>query len=137
MTEYHDFEASQPMTIEEQNFQRFRHTVEKAVQALGLTDWNIEVRQQLLSLSDHETIARTGMNWTARTARILWNINHIFDADSLEERTPEHYAWHEVMHIALNAFMYTAYLSKDIDSDNVIAEEHALIRRLMKALGVN
>ena len=112
-------------------FERFTYKCREVADELGLQDWHIEIRHEGMPDSDEECRARTWMNWPQRAARIVWNDNNRQRSDSVCDQTPEEYAIHEVLHIAIHPLIQVAIQRGNILAVEVEAEEHALIRRFM------
>lgn len=116
------------------DFQRFHDAAFAAAQRLGLGEWQLEVQRAWLPSQDDDIRARVYMNWIQRTARIVWNENAKHrDDDCRTQTTPEEHALHEVLHILLNTLVMLAE-QRPSGSNEVLAEEHAVINRLMGAL---
>ncbi len=112
-----------------QEYQRFKSAVYFWLDKIGLHDWTVTVGQKGFGRKMHCVYARVSTNWMNRIAHIEWNTS----SASLDEE-PEDIAKHEVLHILLNAALSLAAVHQDISSPAVDAEEHAIIRRLMKLL---
>lgn len=116
-------------------FEVFEPACRAWIDRLGLHDWAVTIeRTWRLTQADEQTRARTYMNWTQRAARVVWNENYRQPTDYVIAQTAEQYALHEVLHIATNTLVQVAVERRDVDAPEVDAEEHALIRRLMRAL---
>lgn len=115
-------------------YQRFTTAVDFWLCKIGLTDWEVLVESRHLG-SKHKTVrACVHLNWQQRHAVVQWNTGYKSDKMIGAETSPEEVAKHEVLHILLNACLNLAALHQSVDAPDVDAEEHAVIKRLMKLL---
>lgn len=117
----------------ETEFDVFKRGVETWVARLGLLEWDVLVEEE--PLDGAETRSTTYMNWTQKTARVVWNSTYRRSPKAAANQGPKEVACHEVLHIALNSLLNVAVSRGSYFADEVDAEEHALIRRLMNVMG--
>ena len=113
----------------DQEYIRFKTAVYFWLDKIGLNDWTVTVESVRLGRKMKLVYARVCMNWQNRVAHVQWNAS----SASLDEE-PEDIAKHEVLHILLNACLNLAAHEGDVNACSVDAEEHGIIRRLMKLL---
>lgn len=112
------------------DFQRFELAVRLWVQRLGLLDWEIHIEEVGFSKAERDVYARVHPQFQQRLALIQWNRRN-----KLVHDTPEHIALHEVLHVLLSSVTQLAAAAGTVDHVAVDAEEHSVIKRLMKLLG--
>lgn len=117
------------MRDRDQEYRRFHGAVYFWLDRIGLKDWEVQVQCVPFGRRYRDTYARVLANWQNRVALIQWNGT----SASLDE-SPEDIAKHEVLHVLLSASLNLAALAGCTDAPAVDAEEHAVIRRLMKLL---
>lgn len=110
-------------------YQRFERAVHRWAEVLGLLDWEIHVEEVAFKKAQAGNIALVHPNWQQRLALVLWNKNN---KDIIG--TPEQIALHEVLHIVLAAHSGLAAAAGTTEHIAVDAEEHAIIKRFMRAL---
>ncbi len=109
-------------------FRRFKREINFWVAELGLFDWEIKVEQVKFAKKDRG-LARVSMNPQQRSALVQWN-----SRGKQDWNTPEELALHEVLHILLNAMVFSAVQTGGNSSAWEDAEEHAVLKRLMRVL---
>lgn len=114
-------------------FERFKKACLVYIDQFGLSDWRVTVHCEPLRLKLKTTRAQAQMNWTQRAARIVWNSTHVRPREYVCDETVESVAMHEVLHVVLNPFVNIAAKSGDANDVAVDAEEHAVIRRVIRA----
>ena len=111
----------------QEEFDEFKRLVDEVITHLGVTGWVIDIQYRLLDNAK----ARTYMDVAARTACICLTTAHNYDYN--EGMTLPEIALHEVLHILLTDFSMVVEKLGDANHDLVIAKEHELIHRLVKA----
>lgn len=120
------------------SYEEFHSATLKWIDAFGLTDWLIDVEFSDLGPESQNTAARTYTNWTQRNARIVLNSTfQIPGHRTCHERNADALALHEVLHVVLTVLGNTAAAAGDYTADRVDSEEHAVIRRVMRAMQID
>lgn len=114
-------------TYIKKDFKEFKKAVIYWLDRFGITEWEIDYKHHQLD----NAAARTTYNNKAKiacfqlTKKIQYDFCHQGDLYKL--------ALHEVIHLLLADFGYAIQETKDYDSDLVIAHEHAVVMRILKA----
>lgn len=118
-----------------EDFDEFQACVRHWIGALGLYDWVVDIRFD--PLDDETTVkARCLTNWTQHSAAIVLNSSWRTGSKSstVAVESMERVALHEVLHLAICELVNLSAQQRDAYCDPVDAAEHALLRRLMRAL---
>ena len=111
------------------DFKTFKQEVERLVGALGLSDWDLSISHEQIG---DNCCAQTHYDDTAKIASIRLTIQ--VEGDYGLEWDPRRLAMHEVLHLLLADFCVTSCKIGDAVDPLVMAQEHAVIHRLMKVL---
>ena len=109
------------------DFKTFKQEVERLAGALGLSEWHLSIFHEQIG---NNCCAQTQYSHTAKSACIRLTIQ--VEGDYGLEWDPKRLAMHEVMHLLLADFCETSCKIGDVLNPLVIAQEHAVIHRLMK-----
>lgn len=112
------------------DFQRFELSVRLWADKLGLHDWEIHVAQVAFPRVRKDCAATAWVNYQQRLAKIEWNSRNTAEVLG----TPESIGMHEVLHVLLAAVTGLAASTGNVQDVAVDAEEHAVIKRLMRLL---
>jgi hypothetical protein len=117
-------------TYTEDDFTKFSERVSYWIDKFGITEYEYEISHEQLD----NVCANTTYNCKSKLAsfRLSKNITYYF----CPQFNIDKLALHEVIHLLLADFGYTICETKDFDSDLAIAQEHQVVMRLIKAIGV-
>jgi len=112
-----------------EEFKQFKGHVKKTMKRLGLTGWDCEIQHKQIG---NGVCARVYFDNVAKSSLIhlTKDVEYAYAFESDVERL----AMHEVLHLLLVDYCWTAATTGDHVSDAVVAKEHELINRLMGVL---
>ena len=113
----------------DEEFDRFAAKVEELIEKLGLHDWHVTVSHEQIG---DRVAAQTQCNHVAKHASI--RLTKQSEGDFGIEWNPERLATHEVLHLLLWDFCETACKLGDVSHPLLVAQEHAVLHRLMRAM---
>lgn len=111
------------------DFERFTAKVQSLVSDMGLTDWNLQITHEQIG---DRVAARTCYDTVSKTASIRLTIN--IEGDFGLVTNVERLAIHEVLHLLLADWGETVAKMQNANHDLAVAQEHALINRLMRII---
>ena len=114
-------------TFTPEEFLLFEQAVQDFMQKLEITGWELELRQEQVGGG---ICAELDYNIVARKALMRLTVNVEYDYAIITDIVK--LAKHEVLHLLLADFCWTAAEQRDHCSDAVISREHEVINRLMK-----
>lgn len=110
-------------------FKAFQSGVIFWMDRLGLYGWNYSVEQ---SPCDDGVIASVFYENTTKKAKFV--LTNKCCGELLADEDMERTALHEVLHLLLSDFCWSAAKTQDEFSDSVLAYEHDVINRLLKVI---
>lgn len=102
------------------------------IDKFGITEYEIDFKHHKL---DGNSCARTTYNIVAKLA--CFQLTKFTEGEFCLQSNIDKLALHEVIHLLLADFGKTIEFTKDADNDLVIAQEHAVVQRLLKAFDIN
>lgn len=114
-------------TFTDEDFAKFKAKVEQLINTLGLHDWHVTISHEQIG---DRVAAQTQCNHVARHASIRLTKQN--EGDFGIEWNPERLAVHEVLHLLLWDYCETAAKLADVTHPLVVAQEHAVLHRLMR-----
>ncbi len=120
--------------VDYSEFGQFESACYAWIRRFGLTDWNVEVRFAPLGDCDENVRARCLTNWVQRSAAIVFNSGWRARGDQVAGETLDALALHEVSHLLLSTLVNLCAEQRDAYCNPVDSEEHAVIRKLQRAL---
>jgi hypothetical protein len=108
-------------------FERFTAKVQSLVSDMGLTEWNLQIIHEQIG---DRVIARTTYDTVSKIASIRLTIN--IEGDFGVVTDVERLAIHEVLHLLLADWGETVAKMRDANHELAIAQEHAVLNRLMR-----
>ena len=115
-------------TYSKKDFKQFKASVIYWLDKFGITEWEYEIVQRQLDVAS----ATTTYNNKSKLA--CFQLTHNIEYDFCLQADVGRLALHEVLHLLLADFGYAIQETKEYDSDLAIAQEHAVVMRMMKAL---
>jgi len=109
------------------DFKKFVSSCKFWIDKFGITEWDIEFKHHKI-----DSVARTTYNCSAKIACFQLTTNG--EGDFLLQNDLHKLALHEVLHLLLADFGNAIDKTKDFEHDLVIAHEHAIVMRLLKAI---
>ena len=113
----------------DEDFTLFNLKVGEYIAAFGITGWIVDV--------EHEQIgdgACAQLSFDVVSRKCCIRLTKVVEYDFGMDSDPDALAKHEVLHLLLADFCWTAAHEKDHCCDAVVAKEHELINRLMEVL---
>jgi hypothetical protein len=109
------------------NFNQFKISVKYWLNEFGITEWEIDYKH-------HQIDSAAQLTYNNKSKLACFSLTKKGKADFCFQDDLNRLALHEVIHLLLADFGYAIKESGDFDSDLAIAQEHAVVMRLMKAL---
>ena len=116
-------------TFTDEDFIKFKAKAEELINTFGLHEWHVTISHEQIG---DRVAAQTSCNHVARHASIRLAKQN--EGDFGIEWNPERLALHEVLHLLMWDFCETTAKLGDSNHSLVIAQEHALVHRLMRVL---
>ena len=113
----------------DEDFARFSFAVAHWMTALGLTEWKYDVMHHQIG---DRVCAQVQYNCVTRSA--VFRLTKAGEFDYGHETNVIELAKHEVLHLLLADYCFTASKARDEYADLVIAHEHAVINRLSRCI---
>lgn len=113
----------------DKDFAKFKARAEELINTFGLHEWHITISHEQIG---GNVTAQTTCNHVARHASI--RLTRQNDGEFGIEWDPERLATHEVLHLLMWDFCETTAKLADVTHPLVVAQEHALVHRLMRIL---
>jgi hypothetical protein len=111
------------------DFKRFAAKVQSLINELGMTEWHLSITHEQIGGG---VAAQTQYNTVSKIASIRLTINSEGDFGFITN--PEKLAIHEVLHLLLADWCETAAKMQSSNHDLVVAQEHAVLNRLMRII---
>lgn len=111
------------------DFAVFEAKVRELIHLFGMYEWHLTITHEQIG---DRVCAQTQYNIVAKTASIRLTKQAEGDFGLLWE--PERLAVHEVLHLVLSEFCETAAMLGSSTHALVVAQEHGVLNRLMRAL---
>ena len=112
-----------------EEFKEFKKCVTKDMKRLGLTGWDCEIQRKQLS---NGVCARIYFDVVSKSTVIY--LTKTVEYALVVDKDVKQHALHEVLHLLLADYCWTAATGGNHCADAVIAKEHELINRLMGVL---
>jgi hypothetical protein len=116
-------------TFTADDFEVFKAKVLSLVEQMGLTEWHLSIKHEQIG---ERIAAQTQYNTVGKNASIRLTLNT--EGDYGIEWDPERLALHEVLHLLLADWCETTAKLGSPIHDLVIAQEHAVLNRLMRII---
>jgi hypothetical protein len=114
-------------TYTKKDFKYFKLSVIFWLDKFGITEWEIDFKHHQI-----DSAARTTYNNKSKLA--CFQLSKNVEYDFCGQLDMNKLALHEVIHLLLADFGYAIHETKDFCSDMAIANEHAVVMRLMRAI---
>lgn len=116
-------------TFTDNDFKKFKAKCEQLIQKFGLQDWHLTFAHEQIG---NGVSAQTQYNTTAHHASLRLTITT--EGDYGLEFDVERLATHEVLHLLLADYCETVAKLGSSNHDLVVAQEHAVLHRLMRVI---
>jgi hypothetical protein len=116
-------------TFTDEDFAEFKAKAEELINTFGLHEWHVTISHEQIG---DRVAAQTSCNHVARHASIRLTKQN--EGDFGIEWDPKRLALHEVLHLLMWDFCETTAKLGDPTLSLVVAQEHALVNRLMRVL---
>jgi hypothetical protein len=116
-------------TFTPEDFDKFTAKVQSLINELGMTEWHLTLSHEQIG---DRVVAQTSYNTVSKNAIVRLTINaegefgFVVDAEKL--------ATHEVLHLVLADWGETVAKMQNTSHDLSVAQEHAVLHRLMRII---
>lgn len=109
------------------DFKQYKKAVLYWLDRFGITEWDVDFKHHKI-----DSAARTTYNNISKL--VCFQLTTKIEFDFCDQDDINKLALHEVIHLLLADFGYAIEKTNSYDSDLVIAQEHAVVMRLIRAI---